>query len=236
MEKGGNLFDIIYASDFDALKRLSKTEILDDDDYFGQLACIKPVQAVCRYWKNNQTKLSAVKWLVEEMHADLSGSLECTLYDVKSDITAYLITAKADVNEEDIRGDVPLSRSLFNPDIVRLLLDAGANVHHKSLPLTQCIQLFENSLFRNEVIESASLLMQAGAKLQILPAITYFPEWAIRHEQDLNTKWRNCVCAARELYLVMCRYRIPRDIRLVVVRTYVKRTWACDEWLCDTYE
>jgi hypothetical protein len=84
----------------------------------------------------------------------------------------------------------------------------------------------------NLVAQCAKLLMEAGNRVQHMKRYIT-PEWALCYEEMLDRLWRNCTRAAKELYMVMCRYGIPRDVRLLIVRVHVKQTWLSDCWISD---
>ena len=78
-------------------------------------------------------RLGVAKWLIENgaeiNEKDMQGlsALHCSVISNVPDIAEYLIKQGADINAKDIFGNPPLLRAGLNVNMIKLLLDYGAD-------------------------------------------------------------------------------------------------------------
>lgn len=230
--------EVVDKHDVNAFKQLVTLENVNNTfqfDYTVVTMKRTALQLVCFYWRASYEKADIINWLVKDMGALLPYALHSLLCSRESPLdhlfVKQLIELKADVNEAGVMEHVPLTYACYRPSCVKGLIDAGADVNHRSGPFARVLS---NSHTRYDksmlAAESSKLMMHAGARLKNVDNKSIIPSWAIRYESQLDTKWRNCVRAARELLLITCRQRIPKDVRVYLVRTWVITTWLDDKW------
>ena len=103
---------------------------------------IKPISDINMKGRDGRTllihsalykRLGVAKWLVEKGAAidekDMQGlsALHCAVISNVPDIAEYLIKQGADINIRDNFGNTPLMKAGLNVDMIKLLLDYGAD-------------------------------------------------------------------------------------------------------------
>jgi hypothetical protein len=164
--------------------------------------------------------LDAIKWLVEEMKADLGESLIEASVSSNIECVKYMLECRMDVNYKSQRHNG--RTAIFFPykcDVVQLLIESGADIHIKDI---NGIDVFQSTcIIHKKHCDGASekiarLLIQYGACLR-----SDGFQWML-DEQDKVKKQRQHVSQAGfALMFVFKKKRVPKDLSRHVVKHMV---------------
>lgn len=137
----------------------------------------------------------------------------------QTNVVKFFIDRGASVNDIDASGLTPLDYALGAPDVVSVLLSAGAICKPEILAVS-----FQYAHY----LRDSYLLMENGARCR---QVKDAPDWAKYYEDELDQKYRNCTRAAVALMILFMRIRAPKDLSKYVANKYVRESWLEDVWL-----
>lgn len=125
--------------------KMMSTDLNYKPDYDDNaiIEMIKPIPDINMKGRDGRTllihsalykRLEIAKWLIENGASiderDMQGlsALHCAVISNAADVAEYLIKQGADINARDNFGNPPLMRAALNVNMIKLLLDYGADV------------------------------------------------------------------------------------------------------------
>jgi hypothetical protein len=237
MEEGSSwirtvLANCVNGGDLEGLKLLITVDNVNTqlyNDYTAVEVCCQYDNLECQY-----DNLECVKWLVEDMNADLRSSLYYCMFSRNKACADYILNAGADVNQRHKLGRTAIY--VANIDYTRILLEANANVHViDDEGYTPLGHAFHNYNIHHYSKESARiyLLMQYGGKikdvkLSYVPASDRLerrltlPDWMIAYQQALDDKHRKRQAEIGRAFLCVSRKKkVPKDLARDVVKRMI---------------
>lgn len=221
MEEGRTVFDHCINGNLEEMKRLITADNVNTqiDTYMSKT----PIEVCCWY-----DRLDCVKWLVENMNADLRSSLYFCMFSHQKLCLNYILNAGADVNKRQAGGRTAIY--VANIDYTRILLEANANVHVvDDQGYTPLVYAFHNYNIYHRSEESARiyLLMQYGAKIKDIKLnyngrAVHLPDWIIAYQQTLDDNNRKRQAEIGRAFLCVSRKKkVPKDLARDVVKRMI---------------
>lgn len=176
--------------------------------------------AVC-----NNSPIDVIRWLCEEMAADVTG--DCVYgaaYHKREDVLAYLISRGGPVTyKQPFTLLTALEYAAFYgwPTIISILLRG------KECPVQEALDgIYEVPRLCKGQLDAATLLIEAGAR-----AVTdNAPVWARNIQKMTDRKRVNCVNTVAAFLWAARKRGAPPDLLRCMVVPQLLRTWTHDEW------
>lgn len=180
--------------------------------------------------------IDCVQWLWTERGARSNNAICYAASAGQLKVVDFLLQQGASPNQVstnaalNMRGQSALLLSRNCPCVTQALVNARADVHYAHGRINS--PLVEMLVGRDGETGSAMILMQSGARI-IPPSLVGKHHWARTYENQLDTKYRNCVRATTTCAMVCIRHKVPKDVYKLICKTLVLCTWLDDMWLID---
>lgn len=230
------MWDAWDARQLEALQRCVTPENVNTTQAFGHGYKVTLLENV-----TERGFIQCVRWLCEEMHANLHGSVSSGVYFKQHACVQYLIERGAHADGDDLLMNIPGD----DVKMIQLLIDLGVTTTtHVQSKLSNTVYVaacIQEMMTTWNAMEMTRLLMYYGARIDIktdgnlseLKRDNKMPAWAyeMQIEQDKITREQYCIPAAAVLLYALRRRGCCPSMARHVISTYILASFKEPEWL-----
>lgn len=190
-------------------------DILDGHNTAAEICCI-------------YNHVPCFRWLVEHAHSDIGKCLIMSISNYNAEVVEFLVkTGRADANQIDIGGWIPLHHAFKYPQMIKVLLPYTHNVDLES---SNGLTPLACSLLCSEP-DSAKILMENRARIENVKIPGGVPYWASDYQTEVDQKRRNSALALKALMCVFKKKGVPKDATVWAMREFLLPHVHSDKWL-----